>query len=82
MLRRTWKRQFIIRKRRQCDPEARHNLGCLAAMNGRYERARKHFIIAANLGYHDSLQNLMGLYADGHARKEVMQVLFVDIRLP
>ncbi len=51
-------------------PNARHNLGCEEVDNGRYERARKHFIIAANLGWHDSLSNLKILYADGHATKE------------
>src|SRR6056300_653516 len=48
---------------------ARHNLGCEEVDNGRYERARKHFIIAANLGWHDSLSNLKILYAVGHATK-------------
>ena len=51
-------------------PGARHNLGCNEADNGRYERAEKHFIIAANLGYHDSLKALRKLYANGHASKE------------
>jgi TPR repeat protein len=50
---------------------ARHNLGCNEAVdNGNFERARKHFIIAANHGYHDSLEGLRLLYADGHASKE------------
>ncbi len=51
-------------------PEARHNLGCDELKNGRFERARKHFTIAANLGDHDSLKKLMALYANGHASKE------------
>jgi TPR repeat protein len=51
-------------------PAARHNLGIHEANNGRYERAVKHFIIAANLGYDYSLTNLKRLYADGHASKE------------
>ncbi len=51
-------------------PEARHDLGCDEACSGRFERARKHYIIAANLGYHDSLKKLKLLYADGHASKE------------
>jgi hypothetical protein len=50
-------------------PYARHNLGCTDAMNGRFERARKHFIIAANLGCNDSLKCLRQLHADGHASK-------------
>jgi TPR repeat protein len=52
------------------DPSARHNLGCTEAMNGRFERAVKHFIIAANLGCNESLQNAKGFYADGYASKE------------
>jgi tetratricopeptide (TPR) repeat protein len=51
-------------------PNARHNLGCEEFDNGRYERARKHFIIAANLGHNHSLQCLKDLYALGHASKE------------
>ncbi len=52
------------------NPWARHNLGCIEYENGRYERAVKHFIIAANLGYNDSLKRLKDLYVDGHASKE------------
>ncbi len=52
------------------EPEARHNLGCREAINGRFQRARKHLIIAANLGYENSLKGLMTLYKDGHASKE------------
>ena len=51
-------------------PGARHNLGCIEADNGRFERARKHWIIAAKLGYHDSLEGLRQLYANGYASKE------------
>ncbi len=51
-------------------PIARHNLGIEEWNNGRFERARKHHIIAANLGLHESLQALRKLYADGHATKE------------
>jgi len=51
-------------------PHARHNLGIEEWNNDRFERARKHFIIAANLGYQDSLNELRELYADGHASKE------------
>jgi tetratricopeptide (TPR) repeat protein len=51
-------------------PFARNNLGVEEVNNGRYERARKHWIIAANLGHHNSLEGLRRLYADGHASKE------------
>ncbi len=51
-------------------PYARHILGCEEGNVGNFERARKHFIIAANLGYHDSLKCVKDLYAEGHASKE------------
>ena len=49
---------------------ATHNLGFEEVKNGRFERARKHFIIGFNLGLHESLQALRELYAEGHASKE------------
>ena len=51
-------------------PTARYNLGIIERNSGNFERARKHSIIAANLGYHNSLKLLRKLYADGHASKE------------
>jgi tetratricopeptide (TPR) repeat protein len=51
-------------------PTARHNLGCFEANNGRYETAKKHFLIAANHGLHDSLKVLMKLHTHGLASKE------------
>jgi TPR repeat protein len=56
-------------------PNARYNLGCEEENNGNFDRARfdratKHFIIAANLGHDNSLKGLKGLYADGLASKE------------
>ncbi len=52
------------------DPYARHNLGAIEVNNGMFERAKKHFIIAANLGLYESLECIRTLYADGHASKE------------
>ena len=49
---------------------ARHNLGCIEGNNGKFERAKKHFIIAANLGCYDSLKELRQFYAGGHASNE------------
>jgi len=51
-------------------PMARHNLGIVEGGNGRYERAKKHWIIAANLGHEESLKCLRKLYAEGKASKE------------
>jgi TPR repeat protein len=51
-------------------PTSRYNLGCIEVKNDNFERARKHFIISANLGWNDSLKCVRTLYADGHATKE------------
>jgi hypothetical protein len=51
-------------------PAARHNLGCHEGINGRFERAVKHWIIAANLGYDGSIRALKMCYADGDVNKE------------
>ena len=51
-------------------PVARNNLGFFEATNGNFDRAKMHFIIAANLGYHNSLSNIKELLLQGHASKE------------
>jgi len=52
------------------DPIARCSLGCKEGENGRYDRAVKHFIIAAKLGHDGSIQNLKELYKCGYVSKE------------
>ncbi len=51
-------------------PEARHNLGCVEKDNGRVDRAAKHWIIAAKLGYDESLKGVKTLYKAGYVSKE------------
>ena len=51
-------------------PDARNNLGCNEARNERYERATKHFIIAAKLGHNESLEGVKEGFADGYVSKE------------
>ena len=51
-------------------PIARHNLGCMERKNDRMDRAAKHWIIAAKLGFHASLGNVKSAYKDGHVSKE------------
>mmetsp|Transcript_5572 Transcript_5572/g.8330 ORF Transcript_5572/g.8330 Transcript_5572/m.8330 type:complete len:296 (+) Transcript_5572:165-1052(+) len=50
--------------------KARHNLGCIEEENGRMDRAIKHWIIAANLGYDGSLEVLKIAYRAGCVGKE------------
>ena len=51
-------------------PRARHNLGCIEARVNRMDRAGKHFIIAAKLGFDMSLDYVKKLHKDGHVSKE------------
>ena len=49
---------------------ARHNLGCHEGNNGRMERAVKHFTIAANMGYDESMKALWKCHAMGLVKKD------------
>jgi len=51
-------------------PTARYSLACIEMMNDRFVRAVKHHIIAANLGYDDSIQALKEFYKRGLVSKE------------
>ena len=55
-------------------PHARHNLACYEGRNGNMERAVKHWIIAANLGYEVSMQALWLKFKDGNITKEDLEV--------
>ena len=51
-------------------PVARHNLACMEGGNGQHNRAAKHFIIAAKLGYDKSLKCVKEMYKAGVVSKE------------
>ena len=55
-------------------PYARHNLGYYENRNGNIERAVKHWIIAANLGYEVSMQALWLKFKDGSITKEDLEM--------
>jgi hypothetical protein len=55
------------------DPVARHNLGCYEEENGNNERAVKHYIIAANLGFELSMKALWKHYSLGNITKENLE---------
>ena len=50
--------------------DARNNLGVFEARTGNWDRAIKHYMIAAGDGYNDSVKNIQVLYTKGHATKE------------
>ena len=49
---------------------ARNNLGWYEERNGNMGRAVKHYIIAANLGYEDSMKTLWAMFKEGYVTKE------------
>eukprot|EP00984_Skeletonema_dohrnii_P027559 scaffold17118_cov77-Skeletonema_dohrnii-CCMP3373.AAC.3 len=51
-------------------PNARNGLACHEGMNGRFDRAVKHWIIAAKLGHDGSIQSLKKMYKSGGVIKE------------
>ena len=51
-------------------PQARHKIGIIELALGNDDRAVKHFIIAAKLGFGDSMKRLWELYAKGYVKKE------------
>ena len=55
-------------------PEARNNLGWNENENGNNERAVKHLLIAAKLGYDLAIKQLMGKYREGHVSKDDLDV--------
>ena len=55
-------------------PYARHILAFLEMENGRPERGVKHCIIAANMGFEDSMKALWKFYAGGYISKDDLNV--------
>jgi TPR repeat protein len=53
--------------------KARHYLGCVEEGNGNIERAVKHFIIAANLGYEDSMKEVWDFFKSECIAKEDLE---------
>ncbi len=54
-------------------PTARYNLGCYEGSNGGIERAVKHHVISANLGYEKSMKSLWKYYSGGNITKEDLE---------
>ena len=52
-------------------PDARHNLAYFEDINGQHITAVKHYVIAAKLGFDDSLKNVKTLYEEGRVSKDV-----------
>jgi TPR repeat protein len=55
------------------NPQARQMLACYEGKNGNIERAVKHFMIAAKLGYEESMKSLWLEFKDGNITKDVLE---------
>ncbi|EJK44099.1 hypothetical protein THAOC_37392, partial [Thalassiosira oceanica] len=54
----------------QGDAFARHNLGFYERKEGNHERAVRHYLISAKMGYEHSLESIKETFMAGHATKE------------
>jgi len=52
------------------DVQARHNLGGFELREGNFDRAMKHFVISAAVGFDDSLTTVQWGYKNGHLTKD------------
>ena len=50
--------------------EARYNVGRTEALAGNIDRALKHFMIAVEGGYNESLKLIKEMYSNGYATKD------------
>ena len=55
---------------------ARLNLGILEFRAGNWDRALKHWLIAAGAGHNGSLQNICQMYKEGNSQKKTRQKLY------
>ena len=67
--------------------DARYTLGFVEGCAGNWERALKHYMIAAEGGYNDSIKCIQQMYMDGNATKEdyakalrAYQLYLVEVR--
>ena len=50
--------------------ECRYNLDYIEAEKGNYDRALRHLLISAKMGYKDSVENIKRMFMGGVATKE------------
>ncbi|EJK77388.1 hypothetical protein THAOC_00784 [Thalassiosira oceanica] len=62
--------QFWMKSAMQGHVVSRHNLGGDEGQKGNYDRAVRHFLISAKMGYEDSLENIKEAFMAGVATKE------------
>ena len=63
-----------------CHPVARCDLGVFEFNAGKFNRALKHYMISAKMGYKNSLNAVKDLFMCGHATKEDYKEALVRFR--
>ena len=62
--------EFYKKAAMQGYADSRHNLGNHEGRKGNYDRAVRHFLISAKMGYKKSVQNIKEMFMGGIATKE------------
>jgi len=63
--------EFYEKAAMQGCPLSRHELGCVEVSDrGNYDRAVRHFLISAKMGYRESVENMKSLFMAGLATKD------------
>ena len=63
--------QYFEKAAMQGHVASRHNLGENEVKSGNYDRAVRHFLISAKLGYEDSVENIKEMFKVGLVTKEM-----------
>jgi len=62
--------QYFKKAAMQGHVKCRHQLGFIELHGGSHERAVRHFLISAKMGFKYSLDNIKTMFMDGNATKE------------
>ena len=62
--------QFYKKAAMQGHVHSRHQLGCYEGERGNNDRAVRHYLISAKMGYKDSVENIKDMFIDGEATKD------------
>ena len=62
--------EFYEKAAMQGHVESRYNLGCIEGEKGNWDRAVRHYLISAKMGYKDSVWNIKNMFMRGQATKK------------
>ena len=62
--------KFYRKAATQGHVQSRHILGCFEGQKGNHDRAWRHYVISAKMGYNHSIDSIKGMFMAGRASKE------------